>query len=675
MKGIFTTSVIYCRLLITVAAGFFAVSAAAQSGRLTYDGKYRVFDSIPGVAAFEYRLVDGDTVKDGHFSFQHFVENYRQTDSIYGYELNGGFKNNIKDGPWQFVSRKIAITGNVKASGAQVVYDASGQEYLMAGYFDNGKLDGNYEILHRRLEDSQPVDTFLYVRLQYTGGLITGSLEGFTDNMRVRGQFDQDGFPYGNWTFLHNIGENNQLEEIRYYDHGFFSRHYYKIQNQLVEIRHIGFDTLAKSGRGLLTRLPATDTYFRALDYTNVVMDTMGISGLVNTDSSHRYISNANAFMQNVFINPGVYDKLQVWQGVEGSAPVPPVRIKISKFSFTEEERILNRDNEKLLTEINSLLDDFFKNPNTETGRFNNSTLGKYYRVLDIYKNRLSSITPVITFLADSASEYVNHDAILQHNAVAISYPEKIEYTFEDQLVSDSHPFPAPLREFKSATLHDHMLLVFEDVTAILKKIESAFSEYQAQSALTVAEARLISLRDSVIHLFTDSVANKDKPLPSALKTAVREQVEQLFKAYAGLPVISRLRAIDSVEYCFATYTDLYATLLHFQEKLSEIDREYTRSVWNAYTYTYMEERVKERLYSVFEKELFPYMWKRLQEDLSCSRVSGRLDSIDRLLQRMLELRMEDTKELERNLRRAKGDKAAYLRLLNLEGNAVTPRE
>lgn len=644
----------------------------SQSSRQMFEGKYKAFDSVSGSAVFEYRLIDQDTIKDGQFSFQHFIEHYQQTDSIYGFELNGNYSHDVKNGPWQFVSRNIAITGNVKASGSQVLYDASGREYLVSALFENGVVNGDYIFLQRRIEASNPVDTFFYSRTSYSNGTITGSLEGFTDRLKVRGQFDNDGFPDGNWFFLHKT-DDGYLEEIRYYDHGFFSRHYYKINNRLVEVKHIGFDTLAKSGRGLLTRLPATDTYFRALDYTNIVMDTSAISRHVNTDSSGRYISRANAFMKKVFMHPGRYNSIDIWREVGQNNPVPPIRIKISKFSFTEEELLQNRDNEKLLAEIQSLLEAFFKNPNTETGRFNNRELGKYYSVLDIYRSRINSIAPVINFLADSASEYVNHDAILQHNAVPIVYPQRVEYTFENEEISDVYNFPPSLSAFKSESLHKHMTIVFEDITSVVKHIESAFSEYQAQSALTVAESRLIALRDSVIHLFSDSITNAKNRLITSIKPAATMEIERSFKLYAASPVMVRLRTIDSVEYCFAGYADMYATLIHFQDLLREIDQEYTRSVWNAYTYTYMEERVKERLYNVFDREVFPHMWKELEANLSCDKLSVALYNIDRLLQRMLELRMEDTKDLERKMRRVKRDMAAYITLLNLADSTIKP--
>lgn len=641
--------------------------AHAQQTPLSYAGEYMLYDSLPGTAFYEFRIQNGDTLKHGKFTFQYFIESYQETDSTYGTVLSGNFLNNIKNGPWEYASKQLAIASDAQALGSKIVYDATGTEFLIFANFQEGKVHGDYELVHRQIVKSEPADTSFYTKMQYQDGNITGKLIGFTPTMHVEGQFDEDGFPDGDWIFTHQLDSSKYMQEIRRYDHGFFSKHFYDLDDRLLEIKHIGFDTLARSGRGMLTRFPATPSYFRALDYTNIVMDTTAISGIVDVDSSQQYIANANAFLERVFISPASYRDQYVWQSLEGSDSISSIRVKVSKFAFSEEEVELNKDNEIVLTETQSLINDFLENPNTEVGRYTNKNLNLYYHVLQIYRDRLSRIAPVIKFLADEASEYVDHDAILAHNAVEITYPESVIYEFEDQKQTNRYSFPANLTTFKATTLNEHLTAVFEDVSAIITKTEGTLVDYQAQSDLRLKERRLISLRDSVINLFQNTEERNDfTKLHQDMQDSVSSFLETSFKQYAGLVAYRRLLVVDSLQACYQSYAELYPTLGEYQDKLDKLDLDYTRSIWNAYTYTYMEERMKERLYTVFEETVFPYVWNHLRTDLSCDRLPTDLANIERLLERMAELRMEDTKELEKNLRRSRADINTYLEILGL---------
>ncbi|MFC3196144.1 hypothetical protein ACFOET_00825 [Parapedobacter deserti] len=662
-------------LLLTLIFTVASLTSLHAQQLSRYQGRYILRDSLVGIADFQYRLQQDDTIKDGRFIFRHFVEHYLETDSIHGLVLDGNFRNGLKHGPWKYASRQYAVAGEAQTIEGRIVYDASGTEWLINANFREGRAHGDYELVVRRIAESNPTDTSFYSKAQYQNGQITGRLIGFTPKLHVEGQFDEEGFPNGDWVFTHRTGNGSPIQELRRYDHGFFSKHYYKMGDRLLEIKHIGFDTLAKSGRGLLTRFPATRAYFRALGYTNVAMDTTAISGVISIDSSQRYISRANEFLERVFIQPAGYRDSNVWLGAGGSDPVPPIRVKVSEFSFSEAEAHLNQNNERLLSEVQSLIDDFFDNPNTQLGRFTNEQLSRFYGVLRIYRDRVGRIAPVIQFLADEASEYVDHDAILAHNAIDIRYPDKLVYEFQDEKLTDTHPFPPALTAFNAHSLNRHLTAVFDDVSAIISRAESTLGGYQAQSDLKDNERQLVSLRDSVIRKFSNAEQRQDyNRLHGEMRDSVHRFIDISFKEYAALQVYRRLLAVDSLQVCYTDYLQLYDTLVGYYDRLEQLDRQYTRSIWNPYTFTYMDERIKERLYRAFEETVFPYVWERARRQLSCDSLPIRLNDLKQLLDRMAELRLEDTKALENNLRRSRNDVHKCLELmgLHLDGAPAT---
>lgn len=650
---------------------FISLQSVAQS--LTeshrYSGNFRLSDSIQGTAVFNYYLSEGDTIRHGDFRFQQFIEHYLDSDTIHGFVLNGTFDNNIKNGPWRYVSRDFTISGNPQALDARVVYDVTGKEFLINTSFSKGLAHGDYEILDRNIHESQPSDTSFYVRFGYENGEVRGSLQGFSNHLEVQGYFDEEGFPDGDWTITHLIDSVPPITEIRRYDHGFFSKHFYQIADEMYEIHHIGFDTLARSGLGLLTRIPVTSTYFRALDYTDIVMDTTAVQPFFEEGNFQNLIARSNHFLERVMVNPAMHDNKNVWTKVEGNTTIKPMMIKISRYAYTDEELALNKSSERYLTETLSLLKSFLSEPNIRIARFSQENLAIYFRLMEIYENRLTKLSPVIHFLMDEASEYVDHNAILKHHIVDISYPNVVEYDFQDTTKTEQYNFPPSISNFSIIEINTQLEFIFEDVNKLIQKSSQYIEDFKVQSDLYAREEKLIQLKDSIVNLFAlvDTNDNSYHELHRQLKPTIDRQVEQVFKSYSTLPLQQRLLEVGITIECYQQYVQLYGKLTDFDTILGQIDEEYTRSVWNAFTYTYMEERVKERLYKIYEESILPYYIGKLKNHESCEDLQQGITDIEKLLQRMMDLRMEDTRNLERQLRHAPKEAKAYVVILGLE--------
>ncbi|PRD52761.1 hypothetical protein [Sphingobacterium gobiense] len=642
----------------------------AQTPALNFEGKYVYADSILGNAAYQYLMQADDTIKHGKFKFESTEEHFEESHIVEGISLTGNYSNNRKDGAWTYTHQKLKLTGIAKLKGLGVNYDANGTEFLINASFREGKIHGIYELLRRTVRQSNPADTLFYARLQYTDGTSTGTFLGFTPNLKVSGQFDEDGFPHGDWLFVHCSDSGEQMREMRRYDHGFFSKHFYKSNEELVEIKHAGFDTVVTSGLGLLTHLRANPTYFRALDYTPIVIehafdDTEG--KVIPLDTVQACIVQGNLFLERVFVEPAMHRGKDIWKGIGGSESVLPVKLKVREFAFSPDEFSLNQKNEKLLIETRSLIRTVIDNPAMEVRRFVNPEVGFYYGVLGIYQRNLEKISPVVRFLADTAAEYIDHDAILFHNIHQISYPDAVEFQYQDQPQTRQYAFPPELEATDTRVLHTHLHIVYTDVNRILEILEKAVQDYEIQGELARKERHLIGVRDSVIRLFMDVDSNDDyNEFHRYLRDSVQYFMEYAFARYAKQSSSERVANIDAVQDCYTYFLTIYETIANYQEKLEKLDQEYTRSVWNPYTFTHMEERVKSRLYDVFESLLLPFFWNDIRENISCDTLPGKLQQLDALLGRMTDLRWKDTKDMERKLRRARKDIPTSLEILGL---------
>lgn len=656
--------------LLSLTTFAVAHSTIAQEYPAHFEGKYIYADSISGNATYQYRMEGGDTIKHGAFTFESIEERFEDNHSVEGISLQGYYHNNLKDGAWHYAHQRLALTGTATLRGSNIGYNANGTEFLVNAYFQKGKIHGDYEMVKRTVVQSNPADTLFYAKLQYVNGQTTGTFLGFTREMEVTGQFDDDGFPDGDWLFAHRSDSGKKMQELRRYDHGFFSKHFYKMDDGLVEIKHTGFDTVVRSGLGLLTHLQANPTYFRALDYTPIVMEHATIDkgqSILPLDTVQAYIVQANAFLERVFIEPAVYRGKDIWKEIGGSESVAPVKLKIRQFAFSPEESSFNQDNEKLLNETQSLIYTVIDNPNIEVTRFADQEVGFYYEVLEIYRKNLEQASPVVHFLADTASEYVDHNAILSHNVRQISYPQAVEYRYHDETQTREYTFPPELIATDTRVLHEHLKAVYSDVENIVKKLEGAVQDYEVQGELTQKERELISLRDTVIRLYNNTDSNDGyNALHESLRENVQYFMERSFADYAKQDGFQRVTKVDSMQNCYRYFLTTYEALIGYQETLEKLDREYTRRVWNPFTFTHMEERVKSRLYNAFENLLLPYIWEDIQANVSCVALPYKLRNVDRLLKRMIELRWQDTKEMERKIRRARNDVHTCLEILDL---------
>ena len=131
-------------------------------------------------------------------------------------------------------------------------------------------------------------------------------------------------------------------------------------------------------------------------------------------------------------------------------------------------------------------------------------------------------------------------------------------------------------------------------------------------------------------------------------------------------PLSQQERAAELTR-CIGRFDALAVTVAKQPERERAIEGLYTDEVWNNFTATVMQERIKKRLTEAYAEVLVPYFQQRVSaEELDCAE-AARLDhQLRSLHERMLSLRAADTDELEDRVRNVDDP----LRLLDLLGIA-----
>ena len=106
--------------------------------------------------------------------------------------------------------------------------------------------------------------------------------------------------------------------------------------------------------------------------------------------------------------------------------------------------------------------------------------------------------------------------------------------------------------------------------------------------------------------------------------------------------------------------------ILTLPENKKEITTLYQDQIWNPFMANLMTEDVKKRITTAYEKVWLPYLIQQVTSGLSCANAEDLVVLFLKTHTRMLAMREEDTKKLERKLRREQ-DPMVIMELFNLQ--------
>jgi hypothetical protein len=235
-----------------------------------------------------------------------------------------------------------------------------------------------------------------------------------------------------------------------------------------------------------------------------------------------------------------------------------------------------------------------------------------------------------------------------------IEFPSEVSYFFDDQTKNKPTSFPKPLlaQDFSISSVYN----LINEINAALKAehnvVQPILAETKKIAGIADKEETLLNKRDSIFSSFRNNLGGDTfNQYHERYAEDVIIFIEKRFSSYAKLPIEKRLTLIENELDCFDQYLLFYSFLAKLSNRLNEIDDLYTRTIWNPFTFTDMQEKVKERIFTAYKKTLIPYLLDDLEKGISCS-ISKRMDNFSILFYKMKVLREQDTQELEAKLKR-----------------------
>lgn len=643
------TTHINSTLIIVIILLFLNPSLSYTQTTQQYSGSYSINNNLTGKANIEFYLNGKDTIYNGIFNFsavQKVNENTYKSTSIIG-----KYKNNKKHDSWQFSHKSITPKIILFVDDYKLSQKVDGNETIIEANFNNGNADGKWTITKHKITNSTPTDTSFYAKTYFLNGMNTNDLSITTPALKINGKINNKGFLDGVWQINQLTENNSEIIEQRIYDNGVLKQHFFLFGNEKITLYNQ--EATTKNFKEV-----TIDVHFLNINLlTNLTHYTAEKVADASKENITEHIKNANSLIEkayNAFVNNS---ELSIWDAIKGSENFSLPKIQLHYFELTKEEKQYLKNIAQLISSNQQLLTNFFDDSQIEISRHAHEELTIYYEVFSLYNYHNQKLL-ILKQLADNNSfEYLNRKEVLPLIYPNIVFPDSISYEFNDVKKTVSHQFPKNLLP-KDATLkliYQHLKNSNDDIKAITQKTEKITLKYKKIAALKDKEEEMVKKRDKIIFLFENK--NDSAAFNSYHKNVTEKVIAQThkqFKDYSAMVVDAKATKIDSLITCFNNIIELYTSLATLPKKISRLDELYTKITWNPFTYTDMEERVKEKVYKAYENHLLPFVIQKINSSINCDQVIHATYHFNVLYEKMIAIRDVDTKELEKQLKRTK---------------------
>ncbi|MFN2262279.1 MAG: hypothetical protein ABR595_09475, partial [Psychroflexus sp.] len=284
----------------------------------------------------------------------------------------------------------------------------------------------------------------------------------------------------------------------------------------------------------------------------------------------------------------------------------------------------------------------------------------------EVYKlisAKLDDLKHNVDISQNKALAYLERSSLDNRILKTIQFPENINADFQDEPLEINTNLPSDFeaKKFELSDLAEFINAIKNSVSKLDTKSNLILDDLKKQSNLNEIEDELVAKKDSILKLYSGNEGDENfneyhEELASDIKNYTRNQ----FEVYASLEIDQKKQEIDLFMACFDKLISFHNFQTELPSKIDRIEELYTRTVWNPYTYTDMEETVKERIYEAFDEILRPHLLDKFKNEIDCDKISTNIDNFENLYKRLVELREQDTKSIEKALKREKNPETIF---------------
>ena len=639
------------RALVTTFLVLFALGEGLEGHGQELAARWvQLNDTLAGEEVVAFKSVNGRILKHGEYRFQASYQDTAYSEQHTSIEFSGRYVEGMKEGPWMFRQANVAPVGEARVSGFKLEQPVDGTELRIDGQYIGGKASGRWTAVRRTIKAGTIADTLKSISTNYVDGRPTGVVLGFDRNISFEGGFDNTGRVDGIWKFR-TTSAAGKIIEHRVFDQGLLKAHFVELNGQRIDYTHPGLliDEEAAAAQQWIELPVSSEVYEVMYGDRFVVIDHRQSKPLQSV------MNEVTEVMRRTLFSFGRSNSSDVWALVGGCEPLKFPTIRVMELPFSDEERRLLDDGLRVARLCDEALKQFMNDPFTELGQQNYIEMALIRAQLTLMGKGVEQAEVLFRQLNHEAFKYLNRERLIELAFPRFETSQELRYSFRDTVRVGEYAGPqlSPTNRTLSS-LTGFVNLAYDEILRQTQRANEIMEDYRRREALTAIELELYELRTTIDALFTNQADRDDfNDFHQAIAEGVLAFSQQTYHEYLALSMDERVEAGRQRVACLKALEGLYDEVRKQPYRIQNVKEQYTRTSWNPYTFTYMDETVKERLYRVYENELLPAVTDDLRNHLSCENVEAKARNYAQLYKRMLELRETDTRLLERQIKKS----------------------
>ncbi|MGD1946269.1 MAG: hypothetical protein ACFB0A_08435 [Croceivirga sp.] len=627
-----TLAIALCAMLVLTT--FFEVHAQQ---RLSYSGKYRLSE-LNGQAEYGYQVIGIDTLYEGPFVFERSDLNslLQQQDS--SFLIKGAFEKSVPQGKWLFQFGNFQSDSSTKVTGFNYSLIVNGTLQEARGDFFNGKLYGRWEFFEKHVKNSTVVDTLFYSEVNFLNSVPQQTFRLENKDGALVGRLLRNGLAHDTWSFISNEGD---AIENWYFNEG-----------RLLKIE--------KEENNALLAHPVFGTMTKAFEEENL---DAGYILLINIYKGNAALPKTSHGIETVLLqNHSRYEKIKkVLADLGTNGFATGFRVKVPHFPLDEKSKEQLDSTSRWVKQVQNSSEIYLKSTQLNILRRSDPEANYLFHVTKALDSQL--IKPLA--LLSDMNDYGVIDNVDEVTLINYLFPKgkpipEISFIMSDGTLQTYLGPGGENADFSAAGIKGTFQIAAylkESMESISARLDSKFINNIRQREFEDLEKQMVTQVDA-LGSYPDSIQqNLSKEQNEAL-ISVKTFAEGLLSAYSEKE--GKNKNLDEAKYlvqCLGQLDLLSDEIVRLSENEKIVEEKYTDAVFNPFTATIMDERVKKRITGAYRNIIVPYLLETAARKVSCETVESLYQLYVQVQERMLELRDEESTKMERKLRKERNPK------------------
>lgn len=614
-----------------------------------YEGDYTYLGK-QGKAEFEYVLNSAsEQVKDGRFYFELSERKDNGQSDFLKRTYSGSFVMNSRNGIWEVMEENLIV--KIKdIVDLDVKADLSGVQSKITAQYKNGLPEGSWTFERNLIEGGNVSQSVQSDRIFFKNGKLSNRLEFRVINGKtaqfVRGRLAEGGVMTGEWTLSYTSGDR-LINEVRNYENGFLLgvvRRDLLTGEVLDEV--VFFDTIDKLNairKGTQKGFRVADEYFD-LEYTD---------GFLSEDSKALVQKEGNAFLQRFLTNLLAHDP--AFSDQEGNVKSLPIHTKRMVYELSRANQKAVEELPDKFQELKDLYEKELNDPAFRLNRYQNDSLAFAFKYFELQNEKMASLDELFSLVETKQIQY--YDLEILAESVSFNFPDTEEIRVKLDEGEKSMSFTYSKKDFQVdfySALNQSLDEIREKTLGFLAYADKELTTIRQNEELVNLSRELDLKRKEVIRLYEET--KEDGLVAIAEKLKERFLINQMELEESALAnsggFEDRKANYNRIDLFLETMAKVHEQLGVWVVQKNELDQIYQEETFNPFTYSRYNQRVKPRLFETYE-ELFDYYYASFLEEGDFSNLTSWIVKVQKLGDRMRELRNAETKKLERSLNKA----------------------